>query len=295
VARPKPAPTRVPDGPAPPVPSRRDRVRAWIARVRDLPAPPPGPRTGPEPPRRRPEAPHAHIPSRHVLVGRLLRRAWFCVFRPINCTPVFPFCQGLGVPILAWLAVIYYFTCLCCNEENSHKMAFLGLDTPENRTKPSEGTAVRAGPRRPFPASSPGTPRGGRGLRPRDRPCGAGRSDPDLSLGAADRSGARAGTGARVTALHGARPHGPGVPKEGGRSMASSADPRQPSGRWGHGSWGSGRTPVPPRWFWEIDRMLRSVRGVRRAGGPRGDRRARASGQSGHPRIRVAEFLPFAL
>ena len=76
--------------------------------------------------------------------------------------------------------------------------------------------------------------------------------------------------------------------------MASSADPRQPSGRRGHGTWGSGLSPVPPRLLWEIDRMLRSVRGVRRAGGPRRDRRARAFGHSGHPRIRVAEFLPFA-
>jgi hypothetical protein len=41
----------------------------------------------------------------------------------------------------------------------------------------------------------------------------------------------------------------------------------------------------------EIDRIVRPVPGVGRAGGPR---RARALGQSSHSRIRVADFPPFA-
>jgi hypothetical protein len=99
--------------PLPPVPSRRDRVLAGSIRVRDLPAPPPGPRTGTvRSPRRRPETPHAHLPSRHLSGNRIHCRAPYALFLPVNYIPELPFCQDLGVLIVPGSLVSPYVDCL---------------------------------------------------------------------------------------------------------------------------------------------------------------------------------------
>jgi hypothetical protein len=173
-------------------------------------------------------------------------------------------------------------------------VASLGLDTPEIGQSPRRGPPSGLAPTAVARASSPGIPRG-----PGPSPArSAARSRPIRSGSSTRRRGSLPGAwwdrrpGDRLRSRPPARagcPERAAVRRRRGSTRPSLA------GGGVMGAGGSGLTAVPPRWFWEIDRMLRSVRGVGRAGGPRRAHRARALGPSGHPRIRVAEFLPFAL
>jgi hypothetical protein len=136
------------------------------------------------------------VASRHFI-----RPAWIlgprCVFLPTNYGRVLLFCQEPGVLVLALESTTYSRKIDCDKNKELRQFAFLQLDTPENRTRPSGAAA---------PARLDGlSPRAfrlesrfrGRGLRPRNgessRFPGHG---PPVRL-AADHVGGEPGIGAR--------------------------------------------------------------------------------------------------